>query len=387
MVIKSQEDLSPRSQEQRFGQWYLVLRDPTPFHTNNRRLLFFKMRSCRASMLLDFVLILLTAILAVQVQAQSSLPLPYRNVAQFSDPTYLEDLHVRNNGDILLTTVEPNGSIWLVTNVTSSSPKVSLIHTFPDLNGVTGLVETRPGIITLLAGNQVVFGVAVIGSWGVWELDMRNSTPSLREIVRIPEAGLLVGIVQVPNEPTSVLIADSLLGLVWRVDTLTGTLEIASKDENMLGPPWGATSFGINGLGIRDGYLYWTNSYIASIYRIPISDSGYTPIGSKSELVVAIRSIFIDNFTFGPGKNDTIWVATNSENQLLAITPEGKSTCVLGTANEMTVAGCGATAFGKLEGDKETLYVVTNGGYTLPINGTITEGGKLIAVETKAYFN
>jgi hypothetical protein len=212
------------------------------------------MRSRRIPLPLGIVLVLLVSLLASQVQAhQPSLPLPYRSVTQFSNPTYLQDLYVRTNGEILLTTVEPNGSIQLVTNATSKSPKISLIHTFSDLNGVTGIVETQPGIINFLAGIQVVFGVGKVGTFGVWELDMRNSTPNFREIVRIPEAGLLAGMIQVPNEPTSVLIADSLLGLVWRVDTLTRKLEIASQDENMFMPSWAATPFGIDGLGIYDG--------------------------------------------------------------------------------------------------------------------------------------
>jgi hypothetical protein len=32
------------------------------------------------------------------------------------------------------------------------------------------------------------------------------------------------------------------------------------------------------------------------------------------------------------------------------------------------------------------LYVVTSGGIVFPINGTVTEGGKIVAIDTTSFF-
>lgn len=51
----------------------------------------------------------------------------------------------------------------------------------------------------------------------------------------------------------------------------------------------------------------------------------------------------------------------------------------------MTLAGSVAPAFGTLPRDTDTLYVATSGGMVFPINGTIVEGGKIVAVDTKGF--
>lgn len=50
----------------------------------------------------------------------------------------------------------------------------------------------------------------------------------------------------------------------------------------------------------------------------------------------------------------------------------------------MALAECTAAAFGRLKKDTNTLYVVTSGGLGLPVNGTITECGKLVVFNTAA---
>jgi hypothetical protein len=52
---------------------------------------------------------------------------------------------------------------------------------------------------------------------------------------------------------------------------------------------------------------------------------------------------------------------------------------------EMSVAGCTAAAFGRSKKDGKTLYVTTSGGQAVPVNGTVTEGGKVVAIDTSGY--
>ncbi|CAI7657618.1 unnamed protein product [Penicillium glandicola] len=176
------------------------------------------------------------------------------------------------------------------------------------------------------------------------------------------------------------------MGLVWRVDTRTRKYEPAIKDdETMHFPAWAVTPFGINGLLILNGYLYWSNSYLASVYRIAITKDGYAAPGAHGDLVKRIQSVCLDTFCLRPGDNDIIWGATDADNRLVAVTSDGTATFVAGAPDEMTLAGSVAPGFGTLPGDTDTLYVATSGAMVFPVNGTIIEGGKIVAVDTTGF--
>ncbi|KAF3484366.1 uncharacterized protein GIQ15_03690 [Arthroderma uncinatum] len=325
---------------------------------------------------------------------QPSLPLPYRVLHRFPDPTYLQSLYVRSNGDILVTTAWPNGTIYYVAGPTTKSPKVSLVHTFdPEIvNVATSIIETQPDVYAFYAGKQVHLGIGINGTFGVWELDLRPTrrryNPGkaiVRELVHIPNGGLLSGLEPIPDRPSTLLVADSTVGVIWHVDTITRKYKLGIEDPALRGPAWAPTQFGVNGIQYHKGYLYWTNSFEATVYRLRMTRQGYAAPGAKGELVKEIRSFFIDNFTFGPRNSDTLWIATNADNRLITLSPGGNVTAVLGEPDELTMSGVVQPAFGKLRGDTNTLYAVTSGGFNFPINGTVTEGGKIVAVDTTDY--
>ncbi|EFE33206.1 uncharacterized protein ARB_07958 [Trichophyton benhamiae CBS 112371] len=327
-------------------------------------------------------------------ECRPSLPLPYRVLHQFPDPTYLQSLYVRSNGDILLTTAWPNGTIYYVSGPTTKSPKVTQVYQFDPkvVNVTTSIIETRPDVYAFFAGQQVHLGIGINGTFGVWELDLRPTRRRLnpgkaivKELVHIPNGGLLSGLDVVPDDSSTLLVADSTVGVVWHVDTVARKYKLGIQDPAMPGPPWAATQFGIDGLQYHKGYLYWTNSFEARIYRIRMTRKGFAAPGAKGELFKEVRSFFLDNFTFGPRNGDTMWVATNADNRLITVSPDGNVTVVLGEPDELTVSGVVQPAFGKLPGDTHTMYAITSGAFNFPINGTVTEGGKLIAVDTRGY--
>ncbi|KAJ5944346.1 hypothetical protein N7516_004514 [Penicillium verrucosum] len=331
---------------------------------------------------------LLSAITTISQAVQ--LPLPVKLVHQFPAPTYLNSLYVRPNGDIYVTTVWPDASIYSVTGANTDAPTGSLVHTFDEINVVTSITEAEPGVLVFLGGNQSSIGVGVFGTFGVYEIDIRpqakGGKASIRYAVPMPDAGLMTGIQALPLSPSTLLVSDSFLGLVYKVDTMTGKYEVAIKDEASMGhPSWTVTPFGINNLRIHNGYLYWTNSYVASVYRVAITKDGYAAPGSKIELVKRLQTIYLDSICLGPGESDTIWGATNADNRLVAITSDGNATFVAGSPTEMTIAGSVAPGFGTLPGDTETLYVATGGSLLFPVNGTVTEGGKIVAVDTTGF--
>ena len=324
--------------------------------------------------------------LAVSVQASHhSFPLPLRDIHQFPLTTYLQDVAVASNGDIYITTVSPDASIYSVSSATTTTPTASLVHKFDDINAATGIIETQPGVFTFLAGRQSSLGVGIHGTFGVFELDTRHGKPIITELVHVPDGGLIIGVIPIPGVPNTLLVSDSTLGKVWRVNTATRKYEQVLQDASMNSPAWAPLPFGIGGIQLHKGYLYFVACFEALIYRIRFTDNGYPAPGAEVELVLALRSIYIDNFVIGPGDDDTIWAATNADNRLFAITPDGNVTVVAGAPDELTVAGDVAGAFGRLPGDTNTLYVITAGGMLNPINGTLFEGGKVVAVDTTSF--
>ena len=318
--------------------------------------------------------------------------LPHRLIHQFPVMTWLQSVYVRSNGDILTSTASPDASVYYVSGVVTGEPVVSLLHRFEGLNVTTAMVEYEPDVYIVIAGQQSTIGRGINGTFGMWQLDFRPTvqtnpgSPNITELVHFTEGGLCSGFDRLPHAPHILLVSDTTIGGVWRVDLRSRQLDLAIEDIHMRPLPWALTQAGITNVHIRNGYIYFTNSYEATVYRLAITEDGYAAHDGDSEVVKKVRSLFVDNFDFGPRGGDTIWAASHANNQLLAITSDGEDTVVLGTPNEMTLAGPVATMFGRLDNDTDTLYVVTDGGLLTAVNGTTVEGGKIVAVDTRPFF-
>lgn len=306
--------------------------------------------------------------------------------------TWFQSVYVRSNGDVLTATASPDASVYYVSGATTEEPVVSLLHRFKGLNVTTVVMDYEPDVYIAIAGQQSTLGRGINGTFGMWQLDFRPTvrtkpgSPSITELVHFTEGGLCSGLDKLPNAPHILLVSDATFGGVWRVDLRSRKMHLAIQDIHMRPLSWALTQAGITNVHIRGGYLYFSNSYEATVYRLPITEDGYAAHGGDSEVVKKVRSLFVDNFAFGPRGGETMWAPSHANNQLLAITSDGQDTVVLGTPNEMTLAGPVATMFGKLENDTDTLYVVTDGGLLTAINGTTIEGGKIVAVDTRPFF-
>jgi hypothetical protein len=299
--------------------------------------------------------------------------------------TYLQDVAIGTNGDIYMTTVSPGAFIYSIAGATSEAPTFTTVHKFEDLNAATGIREPQPGIYNFLAGKQGNIGVGKHGTYSVFELDVRNGTQKITELVPIRDGGLIVGVIPVPGFNNTVLVSDSTDGKIYRVNTATRQYETVLKDPTMLPPPWGLLPFGVGGIQLHKGYLYFVNTFRAIIHRIKFNDDGYPAPGAKVEQALALRTIYIDNFVIG--QDDTIWAALNADNRVVAVTSLGKGTVtvVAGAPDELTIPGPVAAGFGRLPGDTENLYVVTGGGLLNPINGSYFEPGKISVLDTSPF--
>ncbi|KAK8113993.1 hypothetical protein PG999_006062 [Apiospora kogelbergensis] len=301
-----------------------------------------------------------------------SLPLPSREVYQFGNPnTSVENIAVRRNGDLLVTLLAPSAQLHLIRDPYSEKPSVSLVHHFDEVEGLLGIAETKPDTFLVMGSN--LEGKA--NASAVFEVDFStgHTVPSTRLVARISESRLLNGAAALPGCGRGlVLVAESILGQVFRVDARTGHYDVAIDVTQMKGDPKALVPVGINGIKVHDGYVYFSNSFTVSIYRLKITEDGSPAEGAVVETVATFTGEkFLDDFTFG--RDGTIWAASNKGNTLYAISPGGKAILVLGSASSTVLKSDTAGAFGRTEQDRHMLYVTTN----MP--------GRVVAVDTSMY--
>ncbi|KAI1351855.1 hypothetical protein F5Y01DRAFT_281342 [Xylaria sp. FL0043] len=316
----------------------------------------------------------------------TKLPLPAHTIFQLSDnpPTsWFENIAARQNGDLLVTMLSPNASVYSIQQPLSGSPKSSIIN-IENATGLLGITETAPDVFAVVGGLFGDLAVPVPGSMSVWEVDVTGSEPKTRLIANVPEAGIFNGAATVSScSSSAVLVADNALNLVWRIDLKTGEYETAAEVPEMKGVANASVPLGVNGLKIRGEYLYFSNSNLASIFRLPIDERGVAAQEAKAELVAKLDVPFMDDFLID--EEGKYWGATNSGNTVVVAKEGTGSVVVAGKATELTVAGVTALALGRTEKDKNIVYAVTGATITSPVNGTVSESAKVVAIDRAGF--
>ncbi|MDI1487891.1 MAG: hypothetical protein OHK93_007164 [Ramalina farinacea] len=321
---------------------------------------------------------ILSCIIATPIPTPSTNLANTRDIYQFPNKgTWVENLAVRFNGQIIITRLDVP-QIFQVNPFTPGQPP-TLIAEFPGYLGTIGIAEVSPEIFAVAVGNySVATRSNTPKSYAVWKVDMRsfNGQPGsakTSKITDIPEAILLNGVTLLDGWDATVLVADSGLGVVYRVDTKAGTYEIVQDDATMK-----ATGLGVNGLRVRNGNFFFTNGGKNTFTKVPINRDG-TAAGAYQTIVTNTVGSF-DDFALDI-LGDAFAAQGGGGNQIVKISRGGVETEVAGNINSTAIAGPTSARFGRTLRDLTTLYVTTNGGLTGPVDGTIVEGGKIVAVD------
>lgn len=311
--------------------------------------------------------------------------LAIQTIYEFPNETWIENIAVRSNGKLLVTLIT-TPDLYQVDPFSATEP--ILVHSFSNATSVLGIAEIEPDIFGVVVGNwsSKTF-TTTNGSYSVWKVDLRPfkcdknlrvaSEAVVTKIVAIPEASFLNGLTLLSPSSPYLLIADAGLGVVWRLNYLTAEYDVI-LDDALMKPTSGGIALGINGLHTRNDYLYFTNSFQYLFARVPITSSG-SATGPYE--VVAYNGIG-DDFTFDNDGN--AYITQDPGDALQRVTPEGIVTVLAGNTNSTILEGDTAAAFGRTEWDRDTLYVVTNGGIPGPVAGTNVFGGKVLRVNVPA---
>jgi hypothetical protein len=294
---------------------------------------------------------------------------PLELVYQYPNTQYtnIENVALRSNGQLLLTIA--TGARLEQLNPNSDSPAPETIVRVVGPQSLIGIVEVEHDLFVVSAGNftfgpQVPGGVAgVPGTGQVWSIDLSVEPAVAKLITRIPEAGALNGVTTVPGNHEVVLIADSGLGAVWRVNVKTGEYETAIQNDAFA--PTAEFSLGINGIKApREGSLLWTNSAQMTYGIIYIDDEG-NAAGEPNVIAMAPQGNNFDDFSVRDG---TAYIATQP-NAVYQVPYDGSVNLIAGGGNSTTIASPTSTVLSK---DGCTLYVTTGGeGGPEPVSGQV----------------
>lgn len=307
------------------------------------------------------------------------------------EPSWYENVHVGANGKLVLTTISPNASVYVMHHPWNTSADHAITkQTLPGLNGTLGLAEVREDLYAVAAGRFQDIYQFINESAEVWIVDLVDSANTKR-IAKMPEAGELNGMVAIPNSPDGdVLVADSSVGQIWKVSTVgkhAGRYEVWLKSEDMAiqnsAPErW---PFGINGLQrSSSGKLYFTNTNTVTIWSFDVPE-GVKPNQRHVKLVADLScfAVALDDIALSNDGN-TIYATSNKDNKLIAVKRMGKrwtSEVILGGEGFAEVAGDTAAAFGKTQYDKDSLYVVTSGRAWSSKNDTLRGPAEVITLD------
>lgn len=316
---------------------------------------------------------------AVLAQGQAVVPV-YQFANSFSGVGYvnIENVAVRSsNNDLLLNFA--TGAIMTELNPDAPNPQVVVnISAVPSGPGsLTGIAEYETDKFAVGAGQfqfgpQVAGGVAgVAGSFSVWSVDLTGAQAVASQVVAIPEAGLLNGVARVPCKGNVVVIADSAVGAIWRVDIDAGTYEQVLQSSLFL--PANGVNFGINGIKFGGKNLYFTNSGQGLFGVIPFSYDGY-PAGDIQILANAPAGASFDDFTLA--KSGNAYVAAQPSLVYKISLAGGQPVLV---ANSTLLAGPTSCTL-----RDSSLYVVTMGVGGGPM-GPVSGGVFRIDVNDEAY--
>ncbi|THZ57490.1 hypothetical protein D6C86_07052 [Aureobasidium pullulans] len=244
----------------------------------------------------------------------------------------LENLFIRSNGDVLVTS-SSSPSLYLLD---ADHGSAHLLANIPEATGLTGIAELERDVFYVAAANVTGTRPIAIGTNAVWRVDLRKyrapngvrtlRTPKVELVARVPSAGLLNGMTRFsPRDDSNLFISDSALGNVIRLNVKTALYETVIENESTAGAV--GSFVAVNGLRTFRNHLFFTNQARRSFSRIPFAPSTGLPTG-PAELIINGTLGFADDFALSRNA-ERAWILLNSQNVLLQVDIASKTSNVV----------------------------------------------------------
>lgn len=308
-----------------------------------------------------------SAALAILSAGSSVLAQSATQLWNFTSYVDIENSALRSNGHLLFTTLT-NPQLYSL-DPSAAEPVAEVVDWLPGVTALTGIVEVGEDIFAVIGGvrgsynytQETIFTVDFSGA-----TDANPNATVVSTVATLPDAVMLNGMAALPSNPHILVIADSRLGCLWRVDIDSGAVAKAIADP-LLNATAGATvPIGVDGLKISpDGaYAYVTNVNLLFLGRIPIADNGTALVATGDLEVVTYFETEDDWDDFVI--NGTIAYGAQSPNYFSQVDLETGELTVL--VNDTAMDGPTSIT---LNEDRTSAYLTTRG--ASPVSGQVFE--------------
>lgn len=283
-----------------------------------------------------------------------------REVYQFPNGTWAENIAVRSNGNLLVTFAS-TPELWeVVPSAQPGATQARRLHHFPNAEMATGIAELTPDMYAVITPNTV------------WKVDLNNGTKNTpTRIATLQSARSLNGMAVLNPDTGTVAISDSEAGLVWRLDTNTGNYTVILKDETMAANTKEGVLLGINGLRVHDGHVYYVNTPERLFCRIPVNTTTGRATGPRE---IISQGALADDFAIS--RQGMGYLAGLTDHVVTRVLANGTQEVI---ANSSALMSATSGAFGRL-GGSDVLYITTGGETSHVVNNTSSRGGKVLAL-------
>jgi hypothetical protein len=307
-------------------------------------------------------------------------------VAEFPQGTFLENLAVRSDNSLLVTSLKGR-QLWLVPSTKAgqqASPE--LLSTFD--KSPMSMVEPEPDVFYLCTTD----GYKTHAS-SLYRIDLRNwarakeihpeQVLTFPRAVRALNGSCLIG-------PRTILVADCFASLIWRVDLAEDGRSAAAsvwlKHYSMLYHPgeMKPEQPGINGVRFAEktSYLYYTATTLRLFMRVRVDRETLAPADVPEYLG---GGKMMDDFCLDEDRG-VAYVTTHRENTIdrMPLIPDALEpvVSVAGEPFDQELVGPSSGAWGRAAGEYGTVaFFTTDSGTTSPPPDGILRKAKILRVE------
>jgi hypothetical protein len=290
----------------------------------------------------------------------------------------VENLALRPSGSVLAT-VYTFPHIYEVAPSPNSTPK--LLHTFQNTTGACGIAaSSTPDVFFVVTGNFSFDNFTPTpGSYAIHRLSFNKcGEPVVKEIAALGAIAQPNGMTAVPNTPY-MLIADSYGGFVYRFNTKT--LQLTTYfDHPLLKPvPAAGILFGVNGVKLSRGHLYFSNTNQQIVARIKATGTEEVLEGSPEIVATPTPA---DDFVVNDFNGDIYIAEQGTINGIGFVSNDAYGSApvtIAGGPNSTALLGPTAAIWAKGAVGR-TLLVSLTGGFEQFFTKNYTGGGKVAIV-------
>lgn len=299
----------------------------------------------------------------------------------------IENMALRPSGSVLTISYASEPHLFDVPVAANVTPK--LIYTFQNATGASsiakwGLPSDTEAYVVVTGNFSFQTFAPTPDSYAIGFVNIYpDGLVKYTKLAQLPQVSQANGMISVPGT-SYVLIADCRAGFIWLFDTSTTQLtkyfdHPLLKTLNSSAP----VLFGVNGIKLARGYLYFSNTNQQIVARIPVPSPNmpFSPsLTGDPEIVVTQTPI--DDFIVNEFNGD-IYLAENGGNALAVVRSGSNSTVpitVLGGGNSTALLSPSAVIW--QAGQEGRKLVLTNSGPAEQfVTQNFTGGGRLTFVD------